>query len=433
MYCEVKRSERRFMRKRFIILIVAVVFSLGFLARDFGFAEKAQESDDIYKELELFSDAVSLIRADYVEKPDSKELIYGAMKGMLSALDPYSQFMDPDTYNEMKVETEGEFGGIGIEITIKDNLLTIITPIDDTPAYEAGLKAGDRIVKIEDEITRDLTLIEAVKRLRGKPGTKVRITVLREEERKLLDFTIIRSIIKLESIKRAEIIKGNIGYIRLVEFQEKTARDLETNLRKLEKEGMKGLILDLRNNPGGLLDASVGVSDKFLEEGKVIVSTKGRVESQNFVFKSKSSEKHPDYPMVVLINGGSASASEIVAGAIKDQKRGIIIGTKSFGKGSVQTVVPLSDGSAVRLTTSKYFTPSGKSIHDLGIEPDIVIEYKEPEKDKEPEEVKADAFEGLTGAEDAAAVEKVEDKKTYDNQILGAVDVLKGIIIYSKK
>jgi len=374
--------------KKITILIIAFVFSFGFFISNISSAEKEQKSDNLYKELELFSDAVSIIRSDYVEEPPSKDLIYGALKGMLSSLDPYSQFMDPDMYNEMKIETEGEFGGIGIEITIKDNLLTIISPLDGTPADKVGLKAGDKIVKIENEITRDLTLLEAVKKLRGKPGTKVNITVLREAEKKLLDFTIIRSIIKIDSIKKAEVIDDDIGYIRLVEFQEKTHKELEKNLRDLEKKEIKGLILDLRNNPGGLLDASVEVGRKFLGDGKTIVSTKGRVENQNFMFKSKNKKPHADYPMVVLINGGSASASEIVAGAIQDHKRGIIMGTKSFGKGSVQTVVPLSDGSAVRLTTSKYFTPDGHSIHEKGIIPDIIVEYKESlkkEEDKDKE------------------------------------------------
>ncbi len=427
--------ERRFMNKRIAAVMVVAAFAIGFLISNVSLAEKDLGPDDIYKELELFSDTVSIIRSDYVEKPKSKDLIYGALKGMLSALDPYSQFMDPDTYNEMKVETEGEFGGIGIEITIKDDLLTIIAPIDDTPAYKVGLKAGDKIVKINGEITRDLTLIESVKLLRGKPGTDVKVTVLREKERKLLDFTITRSIIKIESIKRSEIIKDDIGYIRLIEFQEKTKRDLETSLRKLEKQGMKGLILDLRNNPGGLLNAAVDVSDKFLEEDKVIVSTKGRVENQNFTFKSKGRKKHLTYPMVILINGGSASAAEIVAGAMQDHKRGIIIGTKSFGKGSVQTVMPLSDGSAVRLTTSKYFTPSGRAIREDGITPDIIVEYKEALRvDAEDKEA---IFDDLLEEKKDESLEKLEqkkeEKKEYDNQILSAVDVLKGIIIYGEK
>jgi len=430
------------MRKRIVLVLIIASFAIGVAAYNISFAEKQeikgqakQKADDLYKELELFSDAVSIIRADYVEEKKSKELIYGALKGMLSSLDPYSQFMDPDTYNEMKVETEGEFGGIGIEITIKDDLLTVISPIDDTPAYKAGLKAGDRIVKIGGAVTKDLTLVEAVKKLRGKPGTDVNVIILRESEKKLLEFTITRAVIKIASIKKAEIIDSGIGYIRLAEFQENTPKDLSEALKKLEADKMKGLVLDLRNNPGGLLDVAVDVAGKFLEEGKVVVSTKGRVESQNLSFKSRNNNHHLGYPVVVMINGGSASASEIVAGALKDHKRAILLGTKSFGKGSVQTVVPMSDGSAVRVTTSKYFTPNGTSIHGEGITPDIVVEFEE--RSKKDEEVDKDVvlIEKLLEVKEKTEQEKLEEKKKkeMDNQLLRAIDILKGVVIYSNK
>jgi carboxyl-terminal processing protease len=425
------------MKKRIILPVVIASFVIGMLVHHIGFAEiqDRNKTDDLYKELELFSDAVSEIRANYVEEKKPKDLIYGALKGMLASLDPYSQFMDPDTYNEMKVETEGEFGGIGIEITLKDDLLTIISPIDDTPADKAGLKAGDKIVKIDGTIVKDITLIDAVKKLRGKPGTDVNIIVLREPDRKLLEFTITRSIIKIDSIKKAEIVEPGIGYIRLSEFQENTPKDLSEALKKVEAENIKGLVLDLRNNPGGLLDVAVDVAGKFLEEGKVVVTTKGRVENQNLEFKSKNKNKHLDYPMVVLINGGSASASEIVAGALQDYKRALIIGTTSFGKGSVQTVVPMSDGSAVRLTTSKDYTPSGRSIHGLGITPDIVVEYEEPSKKDKEVDKEAALFEKLVEGKEKTEQEKAEEKKKkeLDNQLLRAVDVLKGIVIYSGK
>ncbi|MFA5388941.1 MAG: S41 family peptidase [Candidatus Omnitrophota bacterium] len=424
------------MKKRLIVFIVVAGFAIGTLAYHAGCAEtKERQKDDLYKELELFSDAVSLIRTDYVEDKKSKDLIYGALKGMLASLDPYSQFMDPDTYNEMKVETEGEFGGIGIEITLKDDLLTIISPIDDTPAHKAGLKAGDRIVKIDGAITKDLTLIEAVKKLRGKPGTDVNIIILRETDKKLLEFTITRAIIKIASIKKAEMIESGIAYIRLAEFQENTPKDLSEALKKLEGEGVKGLVLDLRNNPGGLLDVAVDVAGKFLEEGKVVVSTKGRIENQNMEFKSKNKNDHLGYPIVVLINGGSASASEIVAGALQDHKRALLLGTKSFGKGSVQTVVPMSDGSALRLTTSKYFTPKGRSIHGEGIVPDIIVDYEErSQKDKEIDK-DVELLEKLMNEKEKTEQEKAEDKKKkeLDNQLLRAVDVLKGIVIYTGK
>ena len=431
------------MKKRIVLLLVVTSFALGaavyssisFAAKQEQAQEQKPKTDDLYKELELFSDAVSIIRTDYVEEKKSKDLIYGALKGMLASLDPYSQFMDPDTYNEMKIETEGEFGGIGIEITVKDDLLTIISPIDDTPAYKAGLKAGDKIVKIDGAVTKDLTLVDAVKKLRGKPGTDVNIIVLRESEKKLLEFTITRSIIKIASIKKAEILDSGIGYIRLTEFQENSPKDLAEALKKLEADNLKGLVLDLRNNPGGLLDVAVDVAGKFIEEGKVVVSTKGRVESQNFEFKSKNKNHHLDYPMVVLVNGGSASASEIVAGALQDYKRALIIGTKSFGKGSVQTVIPMTDGSAIRVTTSKYFTPKGRSIHGEGIMPDIVVEYQEPSlKDKEVDKETA-LIEKLMDTKEKTEKEKQEEKKRkeFDNQLSRAIDVLKGIVIYNGK
>ncbi|MBN3038046.1 MAG: S41 family peptidase [Candidatus Omnitrophica bacterium] len=409
--------------------------------------EKVSETeDDFYKEIELFTDALTLIRSDYVEDTKYKDLIYGALKGMLSSLDPYSQFLDPDAYKEVKVETEGEFGGLGIEITVKDGILTIISPIDDTPAFKVGLKADDKIVKIEDELTKEITLMEAVKKLRGKPGTKVNITVMREGVAKLLDFTITRDIIKIKSIRKAKVFEGDIGYIRLSEFQERSPQELEEALRKLEKENMKSMILDLRNNPGGLLDSAVKVTEKFIPAGQVIVSTRGRMGRQNMVFKSGGRGKHRTCPMIVLISKGSASGSEIVAGAIQDYKRGILLGTKSFGKGSVQTVVPLGDGSALRLTTSKYFTPSGRCIHEEGIEPDVVVEFDETQADMYQEDESEKVFEEVVNQDNDEKEEdndKNEVKTTleeymkeqgfYDNQLVRAVDLLKGIMFYQKQ
>ncbi|MFH1045332.1 MAG: S41 family peptidase [Candidatus Omnitrophota bacterium] len=409
--------------------------------------------DDFYKEIELFTDALTLIRSDYVDDTKYKELIYGALKGMLQSLDPYSQFLDPEEYREVKVETEGEFGGLGIEISMQEGLLTIISPIDDTPAFKVGLKAADRIVKIEGEITKDITLTEAVRKLRGKPGTDVHITIMREGAEKLLDFTITRDIIKVKSIRKAKLFEDNVGYIRLSEFQERSPEDLEAALSQLEKEGLDSLILDLRNNPGGLLDSAVKVAEKFVPAGKVIVSTRGRLGRQNMVFRSETRTNHRTYPLIVLISQGSASGSEIVAGAIKDLKRGMLLGTKTFGKGSVQTVVPLGDGSALRLTTSKYFTPSGICIHEKGIEPDVKVEFQETNaagKDKENEKV----FEKVEQEEKQVKEEKPKEKpeekqdksevKTtleeymkelgyYDNQLVRAVDLLKGIKFYQKQ
>ena len=420
-------------------------------------SDDAVEEDDFYKEIELFTDALTLIRSDYVEDTKYKELIYGALKGMLSSLDPYSQFLDPEAYTEVKVETEGEFGGLGIEITVKDGILTIISPIDDTPAFNVGLKADDKIVKIEGELTRDITLMGAVKKLRGKPGTDVAITVMREGAGKLLDFTITRDIIKIKSIRKAKVFENNIGYIRLSEFQERSPQDLEEALRKLEKEGMDALVLDLRNNPGGLLDSAVKVAEKFIPAGKVIVSTRGRLGRQNMVFRSSLRTEHREYPLIVLISKGSASGSEIIAGAIKDYKRGMLLGTKTFGKGSVQTVVPLGDGSALRLTTSKYFTPNGICIHEEGIEPDVEVEFKDTgELDvKEESEKVFETIEEEIDKEDKKESKKKEDKKEskkkeengitttledymkeqgyHDNQLVRAVDLLKGIKFYKEQ
>lgn len=416
--------------RRFVILIVILILAV---CGSLTFAAQTPEKDeDIYKHLELFSDVISIVRAEYVDDVKSKDLIYGAMKGMIQSLDKYSEFMDPETYAEMKVETEGEFGGIGIEIAIKDDILTVIAPIEDTPAYKAGLKAGDRIVKIDKDLTRGITLLEAVKKLRGKPGTQIPVTVLRESEGKILEFTITRDIIKVKSIRKAEILEDKIGYIRLSVFQERSAKDLEDALVELEKKGMDSLILDLRNDPGGLLNVAADVTGKFLPSGEMIVYTKGRDKRQNMEFKAKDKKPRTEYPLVVLVDQGSASGSEIVAGAIQDHKRGIIVGTKTFGKGSVQTVIPLPDGSALRLTTSKYYTPGGRSIHGQGIIPDIVIEREERNK----EEAKAKPEEVFEKLEETPPVDNKEGakpsvkKEEYDNQLQRAVDIIKTMKIY---
>ncbi|MFH1594401.1 MAG: S41 family peptidase [Candidatus Omnitrophota bacterium] len=388
-------------------------------------ADGTRDADgELYKQIELLSDTISIVQADYVEEIEPQKLVYGALKGMLSSLDGYSQFMDPDSFREMNIETKGEFGGLGIEIGVRDGVLTVIAPMDGTPAQRAGLKSGDKIVKISGELTEGVTLIEAVKKLRGKPKTTIDLTILREGEEKLLDFTIERSIIKLNSIKMAKMLEGMIGYIKIVEFQRKTESDLEKHLSDFKKEGVLGLILDLRNNPGGLLDAADGVSDKFLDKDKVIVLLKGRIPKQNKVFKSSGKNNFTDFPMVVLVNKGSASASEIVAGAIQDNKRGIILGTTTFGKGSVQTVVPLSDGSAARITTAAYYTPSGRSITDKGIIPDVEVELIEEPEIKEKEDV----FKKLKKDKPIETGDVM-----YDNQIRTAISLLKGMLLYKDR
>jgi len=413
--------------RKVLLWIVVIAVLLTLRTGDCSTRQKG-DSQDLYNQIQLFSDAIALIRSSYVEEVEPQKLIYGALSGMLKSLDPYSQFMDPDTYNEMRVETTGQFGGLGIEISIKDNLLTVISPIDGTPAYKAGLKAGDKIVKINGEPTRDITLLEAVKKLRGKPNTSVDLTILREDEKKLLDFTITRDIIKIVSVKEAKVIEDGIGYIRMVEFQEGTDREMEEALKKLEGEHINSLILDLRNNPGGLLNSAVSIADLFLEENKLIVSTKGRKKNQTIEFRSRPKKHYRRYPIVIMVNGGSASASEIVAGALQDNNRAIIVGTKTFGKGSVQTVIPLADGSALRITTAKYFTPSGRSIINDGITPDIVVEQKEYTTVKK--DAAADVFEHLDDGEIEKALEKEE---IYDHQLTTAIHIIKGIVAYKDK
>ncbi len=389
--------------------------------------KKADTKKDLYVQLELFGDALSIIRSDYVDVVESQKLVYGALKGLLSNLDRYSQFLEPDDFKEIKVETRGEFGGIGIEINIRDGLLTIVRPLKDTPAEKAGVMAGDRIVRIGSETTKGISLNNAVKKLRGKPGTDVDVTIWREKDDKLYSFTITRQIIKIKSVKRAEIIEEKIGYIKLSEFQENTPKDLEKKMEELEQKGMDSLILDLRDNPGGLLNVSVAVAEKFLPGGNLIVSTKSRVKSQNMEFKASHSKPYVGFPLVVMVNRWSASASEIVAGAIQDNKRGPVLGTKTFGKGSVQTVIPLKDGSALRLTTASYFTPSGRSIREQGIMPDVIVE-REILKDKPQKPM--DIFDRIADRDKdkkTVFLRPQEVKEKRDNQLERAIDLIKGL------
>lgn len=391
------------------------------------------QNDKLYKQLELFEQALSIVRSDYVEQPEAEQLIYGALKGMLATLDPYSQFLDPDSYNELKIETGGEFGGLGIEITIKDELLTVISPIDDTPAYKAGLKPGDRIIKIDGQITRGITLHDAVKKLRGKPGTSVVLTILREGDNALKDVSLTRDNIKFASVREAKILEDHIGYIRLSDFRENTPRDLNEAIGKLRAENMDSVVFDLRNNPGGLLDVAVSVSELFLNQQQIILTTKGRLRNQNMEFRASRDGIINGLPLVVLINEGSASASEIVAGAIQDHKRGILIGEKSHGKGSVQTVFPLKDGSALRLTTSKWFTPSGRPIHGTGITPDVVVPFEPPPEDKPKEQQSKEIFEKVEAENAGKAAAPSTEEPKMDSQLARAVDLLKGIKVYQAK
>lgn len=417
-----------------VLFFIAMLISLSSIATG-GYEEIKKDKlvrskEDLYAQVELFSDAISIIRSDYVDEVESKKLIYGAMKGMLASLDDFSSFLEPDEYKEIRLETKGEFGGIGIEISMKDGIITIVAPMAGTPAESAGLRAGDKIVRIDGKITKKMSLNDAVKMMRGDPRTMVTLTIWREKEERILDIAVKRDIIKIKSIKRASLIEEKIGYIKLVEFQENTPRDLEETLKRLETEGMDSLILDLRNNPGGLLDAAASVAEKFLPKDVTIVSIKSRTPSQNVVFKSKGIFQYRSFPMVVLVNEGSASASEIVAGAIQDNKRGIVLGTKTFGKASVQAVIPLKDGSALRLTSASYFTPNGKMIRNQGIIPDVVVEKVETKDKAKAEDV--DIFKRLEekkADEIPKTVLKREDIER-DNQLERAMDLMKALKVY---
>jgi carboxyl-terminal processing protease len=353
-----------------IALLITPVLTLALWSYDPGASAKPH---DTYKSLEVFSDVLNLIQKNYVENVDTTDVLQGAIKGMLTSLDPHSSYLKPDDFKEFKMETKGSFTGIGIEITTRDSALTIVSPIEGTPGDRAGLRAGDKIIKIENELTKDMTLMEAVKKMRGPKGTIVNISIYREGMTGLEEYAITRDVIPLLSVKSKVLEPGYI-YIRISNFQTKTTGDFKDSLKNLTKDGaISGLIIDLRNNPGGLLNQSVNISDVFINEG-VIVSTKGRVKEQNTIYNATSSGPEYNFPMVVLVNEGSASASEIVAGALQDHKKALIVGTQTFGKGSVQTIIPMSNGAGLRLTTARYYTPGGRSIQAKGIEPDIIVE-----------------------------------------------------------
>lgn len=349
------------------ITIVCLVLGAGF------YKTLSAGNDKTYKSLKIFSDVIDLVEKNYVDPVDSQKLILKAVQGMVHSLDPHSSLLPPDAFNELQVDTRGEFGGIGIVITMQKGVLTVISPIEGTPAYRAGIKAGDKIVKINDKSTKGMMLWEAVKKMRGPKKTAIRITIIREGFPKPKEIELIRDIIPIESIKSV-VLNPGYGYIRITNFNENTTKDLISNLEKLESNPvtLKGLILDLRDNPGGLLDQAIDVSDLFIEDG-VIVSIKGRLKKHTKVFRANRNTASRTYPIVILINGGSASASEIVAGALQDHKKALIMGTTSFGKGSVQTVETLRDGYGLKYTIARYYTPSGRSIQAQGIAPDIQV------------------------------------------------------------
>src|SRR5918999_1285244 len=367
------------------LLLLVIGMFLGFVLSTHWVPNVAAVGRQDYESLEAFSNILSIVRKNYVENVETKSLVSGAINGMLNSLDPHSAYLTPDLYKELQSDTQGRFGGLGIEITVKGGILTVVSPIEDTPAAKAGIKPGDQIFKIEEEFTKDMSLVDAVKKMRGAKGTKINLTIKREAVADLLEFTLVRDVIRVQSVRTRNLEPG-YGYIRLAQFQERSDRDLQRTLEKMmaEKSGIKGLVLDLRNNPGGLLTQAVRVSDMFLDSG-LIVYTEGRIESQKQRYFAHKDGTWMDFPVVVLVNGGSASASEIVAGALQDHKRAIVLGTKTFGKGSVQTILPLDDSSALRLTTARYFTPKGRSIQATGIVPDIIVEST-PAQDGKVEE-----------------------------------------------
>lgn len=428
-----RRLEKMFQKllgKKLVIAVILVftVAAAGILIGRWKICSVGAEEG--YEELKVFTEALSLVRKNYVEDVKPKDLIYGAIKGMLGSLDPHSAFMSPEQYKEMQVDTRGEFGGLGIQIGIKDGMLTVIAPLEDTPAYKVGIKSGDRIIKINNEFTKDMGLHDAVSKMRGAPSTSVKITILREGWKETRDFTIVREVIKIKSVKY-KVLEDGIGYIKLIQFQEQTSSNLSAAMESLAKENINALILDLRNNPGGLLNSAVDVSSQFLSSGKLVVFIKDK-KGDKIEYKSNKHKTDFNLPMIVLVNQGSASASEIVAGALKDWNKAVLIGTQTFGKGSVQSVVPLGDGSALRLTTARYYTPKGTSIQTTGIVPDIPVkpELKNGskgrpairEKDLE-KHLKNEDTEDKTAEPDEMVPVEIEEKD--DLQLQRAIDILK--------
>ncbi len=366
-------------RNRWAITMAACLIACFAVLEEVAVKRAQALPNDTYEELETFANVLAIVQKNYVEPVTTKRLVDGAITGMLASLDPHSAYLTPELYRDLEVETRGSFGGLGIEITIKNGTLTVMSPIDDTPAYKAGIKAGDEIIKINDDFTKDMTLNQAVERMRGPRGSKIKLTLHRTGVPELFAVSMTREVIKIPSVK-AKNLEDGFGYVRVSTFQESTDDAVDKAVDDLQKSDhgtVKGLVLDLRDNPGGLLNQAVKVSDEFLDGG-LIVYTQGRSENQQQKYFSHRKSDWVAYPMVVLVNGGSASASEIVAGALQDQKRAVLVGTQTFGKGSVQTILPLDDHSALRLTTARYFTPNGRSIQAVGITPDVDIDNPKP-------------------------------------------------------
>jgi len=426
------------MRKTSLIFLGAVAGAgLALLATQphsvfVGSSAKAASSDT-YRQLNLFGDVFERVRADYVEKPDDSKLVESAINGMLAGLDPHSSYMDPKSFRDMQVQTRGEFGGLGIEVTMEDGLVKVVAPIDETPAAKAGVMANDIITKLDDEQVQGLTLNQAVEKMRGPVNTKIKLTIMRKGQDKPIDVTIVRDVIRVKSV-RSHSEGDDVGYIRVTQFNEQTTDGLKKAIsditNQLGAEKLKGFVIDLRNNPGGLLDQAISVSDAFLEKGE-IVSTRGRNPEETQRFNARPGDLTKGKPVIVLINGGSASASEIVAGALQDHKRATLVGTRSFGKGSVQTIIPLGAGNgALRLTTARYFTPSGRSIQAKGITPDIEVLQDVPDDLKARTDTKGEAsLRGhlkAEGSEESGSQSYVPPDEKDDAALKMALDLLRG-------
>jgi len=426
------------MRKTYLVFLGAVAGAAVALlvtqphAMLLGSAARAAASDT-YQQLNLFGDVFERVRADYVEKPDDKKLVESAINGMLSGLDPHSSYMDPKSFRDMQVQTRGEFGGLGIEVTMEDGLVKVVAPIDDTPAAKAGVMANDIITKLDDEAVQGLTLNQAVDKMRGPVNSKIKLTIVRKGADKPIVLTIMRDIIRVKSV-RSHAEGDDVGYIRLTQFNEQTTDGLKQAINDLNSQlgadKIKGYIVDLRNNPGGLLDQAISVADTFLDKGE-IVSTRGRNPEETQRFNARPGDMTHGKPLIVLINGGSASASEIVAGALQDHKRATLIGTRSFGKGSVQTIIPLGAGNgALRLTTARYYTPSGRSIQAQGIKPDIEALQDVPDKLKGETDSEGEAslrgHLAATGTEKSGSQSYVPPDEKDDKALHMALDLLRG-------
>ncbi|HYY13256.1 MAG TPA: S41 family peptidase [Chthoniobacterales bacterium] len=423
------------MRQRFGFGILLFLTCVVWLAPHSRAAQTANppEDDNGYSQIEIFAKAVQLLRQDYVDanKTSYHDLITAAMKGMLASLDPHSQFMDPDDFRDMQEDTRSRFNGLGIEVSMKNGLPTVITPMEDTPAAKAGILSGDQILKINGASTEKMELQDAISLLRGPAGAKVTLTLLRPSTKEVKDYVLERTEIKVQSVKGARLLDAEltgpfkIGYVRLIQFNEPTADELSKALDQLQKQGMQALILDLRNNPGGLLNSAVDVCAQFLPPNTTVVSTQGRVASQQRDYSTPATAKErPHFPMAVLANEGSASGAEIVCGALKDLHRAVIVGETTFGKGSVQNVMQLPDGSALRFTTAKYYTPSNQQIHGNGVIPNIRVPMS------------AEQERALFAVRSGESVKPEEDKeiiKTRDPQMLRAIDALKGVMIYAQE